>query len=250
MKTRLHFFRFEFKYILPEALRQDVESDLLYFMELDPYVARQPGHVYFVRSLYYDNKAMTCYYEKIDGMMHREKFRVRTYADSEEAGAAAFLEVKGRHNALVFKHRVELAAAGSYSGQASPVHTHETTREVLGRLPEGVLKERFLGDLHRKRLVPIMGIDYQRRPYISKFDPEFRVTFDGNLSCAPTARLFPRLYESRRRILPGYTILEIKFQYHVPKWFHRLIQSFELRRVSISKYCAGVEAYNLAEKLE
>ncbi len=252
MKTRLHFSRFEFKYILRKALRDEIEEELRYFLELDPFVMKQPEHKYFVRSLYYDNEAMVCYYEKIDGTKWRAKFRVRTYTDDQGDGTACFLEIKGRNNAAVFKHRTELRPAlpdGAFA-DSSLYYLDETSREVLGRLSEGPLKSQFIRDLARKRLRPVMLIDYQRRPYVSKYDPAFRLTFDECLSGSATGRLFPRPYEGRRRILPGYTILEVKFQHLVPKWFHRIIQAFELRRVSVSKYCAGVEAYNLVPKLE
>ena len=249
MQTRLHFSRFEFKYILPRAVRDDLESELQYFIELDPFVEKQPGKKYLVRSLYYDNQAMACYYEKIDGVKRRAKFRVRTYTDVEGDGTASFLEIKGRHNAQVFKHRTELAAGGSCA-EASDNFYDETTRNVLGRLEEGAIKSQFICDLHKKALAPKMLIDYRRRPYFSKYDPEFRLTFDDSLSSAATSRLFPRAWEPHRRFLPGYTILEVKFRQLVPSWFHRIIQTFELRRISVSKYCAGVEAFDLTPKLE
>lgn len=250
METRLHFSRFEFKYLLPRTIRDAVERELQYFLELDPYVAEQPGNKYFVRSLYYDNQAMVCYYEKIDGMMERAKFRIRTYTDCSTAGTARFLEVKGRHNALVFKHRIELTSQPTNDLAAKHPLLDETTRDVLSHLDTGGLSSRFLRDLYRKDLQPVVLVDYYRRPYLSKYDPEFRLTFDESLVGTATSRLFPRRHDSLRRILPGHTILEVKFRYHVPKWFHRIIQSFELRRISISKYCAAVEAHRLAAKLE
>ncbi|MEM7356859.1 MAG: polyphosphate polymerase domain-containing protein [Acidobacteriota bacterium] len=250
MDTKLHFSRFEFKYLLPRALRNEVEKELQHFIELDPYVAGQPGNRYFVRSLYYDNRAMVCYYEKIDGTMDRAKFRLRTYTDSDTSETARFLEVKGRHNAQVFKHRVELASHPR--GGPADEHTSfdPTTRDVLRQLEGSRLRSRFVRELYRRDLAPVMLVDYQRRPYLSKYDPEFRLTFDESLAGWVTTQLFPRRHDSRRRILPGYTILELKFRYHVPKWFHRIIQSYELRRVSISKYCAAVEAFDLTPKLE
>lgn len=252
MKNKLHFSRFEFKYILPQGLRDELESELQYFIELDPYVEQKAGAKYMVRSLYFDNQAMSAYYEKIDGMMLRAKFRIRTYTRQEHDGTPEFLEVKGRHNALVFKHRIELenGRSGDASWESRFTNGAAAIEQVASRIPQGDLRARFVRDVYRKRLRPLMLIDYQRRPYVSKYDPEFRITFDDTLSCAATERLFPRPYESSRSILPGYTILEVKFRHHVPKWFHSIIQAFELRRVSISKYCAGVEAYELAPKLE
>jgi hypothetical protein len=94
-----------------------------------------------------------------------------------------------------------------------------------------------------------MLIDYERRPYVSRYAPEFRLTFDDALRATHTRLLHPHR-EQIRSVLPGYTILEVKFRFHVPSWFHRIIQSYELRRVSISKYCRGVEAFRLTPHLE
>ncbi len=250
MGARLHFSRFEFKYILPERVRTELEAELQYFIELDPYVSRQKDCKYFVRSLYYDNDPMSMYYEKIDGMMHRAKFRIRTYTDNHDEECAQFLEIKGRHNAQVFKHRAVLADAPRRDLARSGAPFDETTEDVLARLEEGSIKNQFLRDLYRKHLKPVVLIDYWRRPYISKYDPEFRLTFDESLACSVCNRVFPGPSTGKRSILLGYTVLEIKFRHHIPKWFHRLIGYYELRRVSISKYCAGVDAYGLVPKLE
>ena len=73
------------------------------------------------------------------------------------------------------------------------------------------------------------------------------MTFDDNLRGTATGQLFPGPADRSIRVLPGYTILEVKFRYHLPKWFHRLIQSTELRRVSISKFCACMKALGQVE---
>ena len=101
----LHFARFEFKYILSAAKRKAVEKDLLYFLDYDPFVAQLPDHRYFVRSLYFDDLNYSAFHDKIDGLKSRYKFRVRTYTQTFTGSAPIFLEIKGRHNNLVYKHR-------------------------------------------------------------------------------------------------------------------------------------------------
>jgi len=72
------------------------------------------------------------------------------------------------------------------------------------------------------------------------------VTFDESLSACRTERLFPDKSLSFVKTLAGYTVMEVKFRHHLPSWFHRLIQVHELRQVSISKICVGMEALGLA----
>ncbi len=247
MLPKLHFSRFEFKYVLRKSLRDEIERQLSYFLTLDPFVSRQPGRKYLVRSLYFDDAAWTRYYEKTDGMLHREKFRLRTYTDDPRQRCATFLEIKGRHDALVFKHRSPL---GELCFDDADVGSLDTADLVLRRTEQSPVLEGFRYDLARMRIRPVVRIDYRRRPYFSRFDSAFRLTFDDSLAAAATRTLFPRAWERRRRFLPGYTVLEVKFSHHVPSWFHRIIQSYNLRRVSVSKYCKGVEALALTPHLE
>ncbi|MDX8390837.1 MAG: polyphosphate polymerase domain-containing protein [Mariprofundaceae bacterium] len=244
-KSKLHFSRFEFKYILPKRLRDQLESELQYFLKFDPYVEAQPDRKYFVRSLYFDDPSLTAFHDKHDGILSRSKFRIRTYTSEREEDIPCFLELKGRHNNLVYKHRVEieknsLSTLRRIEGKAVAEH-------LLKHAGTSMVRDQFEYNLLRKHLYPVALIDYQRRPYISKYDPEFRLTFDDSLHCTQTTALFPNSHERQRQMLSGYTVMEVKFRYHIPSWFHRIIQSFELQRVSISKICEGIETLGIAE---
>lgn len=241
-KAKLHFSRFEFKYVLPKALRDEVEAELQHFLELDPYVEEQPGHEYIVRSLYFDDPSLSAFHDKIDGMHTRSKFRLRTYTDDPENGAPWFLEIKGRYNNLVFKHRAPVVENG---GPPDPSEA-DTTSMLLRVMEPGKVRDAFEFQVYRRNIRPMVLIDYLRRPYVSKYDPEFRITFDNHLRATASDVLFPT-HGSARRIVPGYTVLEVKFRYHVPSWFHRVVQAFQLQRRSISKICEGTQVLGLGE---
>lgn len=247
MPTKLHFSRFEVKYILPKALRDEIERELLYFLTLDPYVDQQHGKKYFVRSLYFDDPVWSHYYEKTDGMLHREKYRLRTYADDPAQRCVTFLEIKGRHDALVFKHRAPLGELRFADADLRAIPTNQLVEQ---QTEAGPVRDGFIYSNARKRLSPVVRIDYRRRPYFSRYDPDFRLTFDDSLTAWHASTLFPQGFERKRAVEPGRTVLEVKFSRHVPRWFHRVIQSYNLRRVSISKYCRGVEALELTPNLE
>ena len=243
---KLHFARFEFKYLLQKSLRDDIEKELQYFMAFDPFVENQPGYKYFVRSLYFDDPAYSTYYDKIDGIHTRAKFRIRTYSPDPDAGVSTFLELKGRYNQLVFKHRVQCHLNGETARQSG----EKLAPCIISCSDNATVLDQFHFECYRKRLKPVVLIDYLRRPYISKYDPEFRLTFDEKITGSRYPGLYPGPAERAESILPGYTIMEVKFKYHMPAWFHRIIQSFELRRQSISKMCKGVEVCHLARNLE
>jgi hypothetical protein len=210
-------------------------------MTPDPFVAAKPDCSYVVRSLYYDDPAFTSYYQKVEGNLQRAKFRLRTYTSDPREDCSIYLEIKGRYNALVFKHRVGLTAIG---GSRRFANCTGTTDEILATINDSPVADQFRYDLVRKHIAPIMLIDYIRRPYFSRHDPDFRVTLDEQLHGTLTDRLFPSL-DDRRMLLPGCTVMEIKFKDRIPFWFHRLITNYNLKRHSISKVCKGMEAWNV-----
>ena len=247
-QTRLHFNRYEFKYLLTLAMRQDIESELGHFMTFDPFVEQRQDRRYFVRSLYFDDPHYSAYYDKIDGLHTRSKFRVRTYTRAPSADNAIFLEMKGRTNNRVFKHRAKLA--NSYYLNPATQRDSSAAEAILKNTETSAVRDQFHFEAQRKRLQPIMVVDYHRRPYISKYDAEFRLTLDEQLRATPSNKLFPPVTESSRSVLRGYTIMEVKFRYHLPAWFHRIIQSYELQRLSISKICKSIEAWQIVPHLE
>ena len=85
-------------------------------------------------------------------------------------------------------------------------------------------------------------IDYNRRPLINKFGLYFRLTFDSDLITSKSNHLFYNKDKSNFALQykPGNSILEVKFERSIPAWFHRIIQSYNLNRRSISKFVLGV----------
>lgn len=238
-ETPLHFSRFEFKYVLRAARRDEVEAELQHFVQFDPYVQDRPGHEYCVRSLYFDDPGFAAYHQKQDGQHTRAKFRLRTYTRALAEPAPVFLEIKGRWNNLVFKHRTPLDPGFDRAARGDAL-----CRAILAHTGKDAVHGEFEFQLFRRQLRPVVLVDYLRRPYVSRFDPEFRLTFDHELTAAATDTLFPAA-ANHRRLVPGCTVMEVKFRHQVPAWFHRIVQAYELRRVSFSKVCAGTEALGL-----
>ena len=244
--AQLDFLRFEFKYVLDARLRDRIENAIGHFMTVDPFAIGQDDQSYFVRSLYYDDASLSAYRQKVDGMLLRSKFRLRTYASDPEQACATYLEIKGRYDSLVFKHRTQIGAA---DGNRAFAACDSTTRQILERLDESPVADKFRFGVARRNLAPVMLVDYVRRPYVSKHDPDFRLTFDSGLHGLATSRLFSNELQSRRQLLPGDTVMEIKFKSTIPLWFHRIIKINRLQRRSLSKVCKGMEVCNLTPDL-
>ena len=99
------FSRYEFKYILKKSLSDRIEDEIKNFMKYDGFVHKELDNRYFVRSLYFDNKFFSNFYEKVDGMKIRKKYRLRTYGETFDSKVPIFLEVKGRYQERSYKNR-------------------------------------------------------------------------------------------------------------------------------------------------
>lgn len=239
-----HFFRYEFKYILRADVCKHIESEISHFMRYDGHVHSELENRYHVTSLYFDNPSSSNYYEKIDGLRTRTKFRIRTYGPKFEKGLPIFLELKGRRIDRVFKHRVPIL----YEDLPLFLDPVEYFK-LLSLYPGNWLVHRFVFEVTRKKLTPVVLVEYLRRPYTCDFDLNFRATFDSELKTARSSKLFLDEDGNWISCLAGYSILEIKLHRRIPKWFHRILQANNFRRLSISKFCKGMESCNIAMDL-
>jgi hypothetical protein len=240
VSSPLHFLRFEFKYLLDQRSRDAIEAELQPFVMLDPHVEGQQDREYFVRSLYFDTPSFTAFHAKDDGLLSRSKFRVRTYGRGIADPAPWFLEIKGRHNQLVWKHRTPVL--GDFDRHA---HGESLTRVLLRGAEPGEVRDRFEFAVYRHSIRPCALVDYTRRPYVSNSDADFRITLDSQLAAWRLDTLSPQASDNSRGVLRGYTVMEVKFRHRVPAWFHRILQSHELRRRSLSKIGESMVALGL-----
>ena len=238
------FSRYEFKYLVRQTLRDEIEDEVRHFMSYDGHVHPEYDNRYLVRSLYFDNADTECYYEKIDGIKTRRKFRIRTYGTAPNNDLPIFLEEKGRHNNRTYKHRIPVRHEDLHL-----LVNPDRCMDILDIYPNIPLLETFTSDVIRRRLKPTVLVDYLRRPYTSAYDMNFRLTFDGHLSATRSDVLYPPKNTPKYLSHAGWTILEVKFHRRIPAWFHRILQAHSLTRLSISKFCKGMEICGLAVDL-
>ena len=233
------FSRYEFKYLLDANRRKNIEREVQMFMSYDGHAMGDDAKSYFVRSLYFDNSAMKNFYEKIDGVRSRSKYRLRTY--SKNAGdAPTFLEKKSRKINRVLKERTLISSDDAHLFKP-PINLDR----LLRKYQKNRLVNEFVGSMLREILNPVLVVDYFRSPYTSQYDANFRVTFDDCLSAYPSDTLFAD-GTGLKKVIAGYTILEVKFNRKIPSWFHRIIQAYNLERLSISKYVAAAKETGMA----
>jgi len=234
------FARYEFKYLLNKRLSSLIEDEVEYFMRYDGHIHKELGNRYFVRSLYFDNYFSSNFYEKVDGVKNRRKFRLRTYSQVLDKNVPVYLEEKGRRNERTYKRRV-----GINYEHIQYFTDRKYIRLLMSLYPNNRVVNDFVFDSIRKNIIPRVLVDYQRRPYINTYGSHFRLTFDQSVKSVTSSQLFVK-DKSWLECRAGYTILEVKFDRSIPPWFHRIIQNYNLRRLSISKFVIGMESCGIA----
>src|SRR3989338_11703953 len=105
-ETKLHFQRFEFKYLLNWEQFRQIRSRLRRYVALDGFARQTVSGFYEVVSLYYDSPKFYYYFEKIDGAGIRKKMRLRTYKVDNSFVGNVFFEIKRKIDAVILKDRI------------------------------------------------------------------------------------------------------------------------------------------------
>ncbi|HOP05767.1 MAG TPA: polyphosphate polymerase domain-containing protein [candidate division Zixibacteria bacterium] len=235
-------FRLEYKYLVPDYLRDTIRDEIRPFVEFDPFARDRAEHEYTVRSIYFDTRHMACYCEKIEGLKTRKKFRIRGY-DRPANDNIVFLEIKRKQVNYIAKNR----AALRWKDVPSVLSSHTPERYILADDSNGDSLNnaaRFLYNFHRFALGSTILIVYEREAFQGVFDHALRITFDKNIRSNP----FPSLEdlfsdEPLRSALPGYFIMEVKFAGGLPQWIMSLIERYQLPRLALSKYAICLDSH-------
>lgn len=215
-------FRNEWKYYLSLWDASAVRARLADVLAHD---AHAPEGGYTIRSLYFDDYWDSAYHDKVAGVQHRTKWRVRIYNYSD---ATIKLERKVKDGAYIFKQDARLTRdefermmAGEYG--------------FLLESPQPLCREFYVACVSQV-VRPKVIVDYEREPFVCDAGT-VRVTFDSNLrAAAPTADIFnPDL--PTYGVLPfGKTIMEVKFTEFFPQFVKELLPPGAHDLSAISKY--------------
>ncbi len=235
--------RLEYKYLVPKIYLSQLRSDLQPYIEYDEYAAERKDKEYTVRSIYFDNRKLDYYYEKIDGIKVRKKLRIRGY-NTLDGNNVVFLEIKRKNENFISKNRSPLYFENldtllENGNLEDYVLCSDETKELID---DG--KKFFYHYLH-KSLRPTSLVVYEREAFFCKFDQSIRITFDKNLRYMG----FPKISElfEDNKLRPAMThsvILEIKFCNGFPEWLQNLVSKYHLIRQTVSKYVICIDAYS------
>lgn len=222
-------YRHELKYIISPNMALLLQSQLKTIMDIDVNSVYQ-DHTYKIRSLYFDNDSSDAYYEKLNGVLYREKYRIRYYNDDD---TFIRLERKLKHNNMTSKDQIAI------------------TREICDKIINGEVEElegvglldEFLNDIKRKHLKPSVIVDYTRLAYTYPVS-EVRITFDSKIkSGIYDYELFDYELPTVPVIEDKEVVLEVKFNEVLPETISMILSTIPMYRQAVSKFalCRSVK---------
>lgn len=236
--------RYEYKYFVSNSKMEMLRSMIMPFVKYDKFSEQSKDNQYTVRSIYFDTPEYNCFFEKVEGIKHRKKFRLRGYNLPDEENTKVFFEIKRKYEDPIMKNRAPSEfdmALGMFNGGRFSDYTPDKTKYPLA---EDNLK-RFFYHYHNDRLRPVILIIYEREAFLGKHDEGIRVTFDKNLRSVAFPAIDELYNEDRaRRSLKDKFILEVKFNDNYPAWMKPIIGALGTKRQSASKYVISIKTHN------
>lgn len=182
---------------------------------------------YDIRSLYFDNLDDKALREKLDGVLIREKYRIRLYNHDT---SVIHLERKFKRGGLGYKD----------SALLTPDQAQQIANGDIRWMAEST-DEVILGCYSRIRnegLAAKVIVDYTREPFV--FGPgNVRVTLDYNIRTALRCTDFLNPHCTTVPVPNSPCILEVKWSGYLPDVIRDMVQLGDRHSTAYSKYAAS-----------
>lgn len=216
-------YRHELKFKISNSAAEVLKQKLSLILKKDKNAYYSDGS-YLIKSLYFDDLDSSSYYEKIDGVLYRKKYRIRIYNNNDEF---IRLEKKMKHNTYTAKEQI-LISKDIYS------------KILNGKLdeidsPTGLLEE-FITNSKTKHLVPSVIVLYHRIAFTYPIS-EVRITFDSHIqSGLYNYDLFDKEVPMYDVSEPGKQVLEVKFNEVLPLHIANILNDIPSCKEAVSKF--------------
>jgi hypothetical protein len=243
--------RYELKFLVTAAQKDRFLEAARDGLAEDPHGSQA---VYWISSVYFDTPWLGAYWDKLDGVRVRKKFRLRRYAIWEGETLewhGAFMEIKHRRNNTIYKERVQLRDAAVDAILADATELTRLDRHLTG---SAVRCRATLDAITRAAVEPgfraTAVVCYRREAWLGVVDPRLRVTFDsGCRACEPMVGMGVELWDGQPIVSPDLLVMEVKFDRVIPVWIREIVAAQGLRQKRVSKYAASVDALELRRRL-
>lgn len=224
--------RYEYKFYVHKHKIPLLRNIILTKLKLDDNVNPERKH-YTVRSIYFDSIDLKHFNDKIMGLKHRKKVRLRGY--DYNPNSTVFFEVKRKYEEPGLKNRFST----NYYDAVNMINerTIRTENEDLNK---------FFFQVMSYNLRPIVNVIYDREPYTESHRTKnnVRVTFDKNLRSVAYPTIDGLFNDDNiKPAMLDYFILEVKFDKFLPSWIRNMSESLSLKRESASKYVITIDSH-------
>jgi len=217
--------RHELKYVTTTAKAKALQQSLKALMQLDS--NSDLFGSYRIISLYFDTLDGAAFFDKMNGIEYRRKYRIRTYNEDRRFFK---LECKYKLQDWTAKESETVPAAWVHDlCQGKPMDISEGA---------GPLMQRFMTERRSGNLIPAVIIEYQRTAYVMD-DLDVRVTFDERVQMdGYTTDLFAT-DRPRVPLLESDVVVEVKYNDVLPAAIAAVLRPVTMQRLAISKYAFG-----------
>lgn len=215
--------RHELKYYINYGEYTHLSRTLDYLLTRDD--AGDEYNEYTVRSLYFDTIFDDFFYEKLNGVGERKKYRIRIYNFKDKQ---IKLECKAKYGNLISKTSVGIP--------------RDLAEQLIACDPTGLERTSvpLLHDVYREMktrlLRPVVIVDYVREAYTHPAE-EVRITFDKKLHTAlHQTDMFNPYLPTIPALDNDVMVLEVKFNRILPDYLQRVLAGVSSDHCAISKY--------------
>ena len=216
-------YRNEIKFVINKDSAEILKKKLELLMDVDEN-STTIDNSYFIRSLYFDDLYSNAYYEKIDGVEYRKKYRIRLYNNDT---SFIRLECKYKHENKTSKDQILI------------------DRNICDRIINGNIDKidisgnnlltKFVIDYRTRNLRPSIIVDYKRLAYTYPVS-DVRITFDSKIR---SGRYNYNLYDdliTYKVIDDNEVVLEVKFNEILPEQIAIVLSTVPMIRQAFSKF--------------
>ncbi|MDX5584870.1 MAG: VTC domain-containing protein [Aureibaculum sp.] len=227
--SELNSLRYERKFFISELSKYEIEA----IVKLHPSMFDEIYYERNINNIYFDSFDMTNFFDNVDGLSQRVKFRIRWYGELLGFIEKPVLEVKIKQGQLGGKLHYPLE-----SFILDEHLTNDKMRKIIStaKIPDE-LKYRMMS-------LNFTLLNCYTRKYFQSKDKKYRITIDSDMKYVQLSHL----YNSYLNELVDYSnnILELKYDKEDDEGARIITGYFLFRMTKSSKYVTGIEMLHQA----
>ena len=217
-------YRNEWKYNLTNQQLSLLKSRISEVLDLDPHTPKCGKYV--IHSLYFDDYKDQSIYTTDSGLSKRFKWRIRFYDEDLDY---IVLERKEKIDSRCHKKSCKLTLdeyEKIVSGNITDI-VYDTDKNLIKELARDIMLYNY---------VPKVIVDYERIAFVEEIT-NVRITFDTKISASYDFDNFLNGDYIKYYIQPSnQNVLEVKFDDVLPSYIKKIVESYEFKQTSFSKY--------------